>query len=131
MAKHNQTGKVGEDVATEFLQGKGLKVIGRNYSKPFGEIDLIVLDKQKKLRFIEVKTVSWGTLPQGTLNVSHETPHPEENIHPQKIERLKRVIQVYLVSHGITEEWQFDVVAVFLDQANKKAKVRHLEDVIL
>lgn len=130
MAKHNQTGRIGEDVAGEFLKRKGFKIISKNYRKPYGELDLVAL-KSKIYHFIEVKTVSWETVSNQNLSVSHETKNPEENIHPQKIERLKRIIQSYLVSHEIESEWQFDVISVFLDQKTKTAKVRYLEDVIL
>ncbi|MFA5877025.1 MAG: YraN family protein [Candidatus Paceibacterota bacterium] len=131
MAKHNIVGRIGEDIAREFLIGKGFIFVSANYRKPYGEIDLIFKDISNKLIFIEVKTVSWETPAISNVSVSHETPHPEENIHPQKIQRLKRVIQTYLVSHEIVGDWQFDVIAVFLDQKNKNAKIRHLKNVIL
>ena len=134
MAKHNQVGKIGEDIAADFLIGKGFKVVQRNYWKPYGEIDIVSREKSGKLRFIEVKTVSHGmealikgAVPHGTRG----TYRPEENVHPAKVKRLMRVIQAYLVSHETDADWQFDVVAVFLDEANKTAKVRHLENVIL
>lgn len=131
MAKHNEVGKIGEDVAKEFLLGKGFLFVSANYRKPYGEIDLIFKDISNKLVFVEVKTVSWETPAPGSSAVSHETPRPEENIHPQKIQRLKRVIQTYLVSHEMVGDWQFDVIAVFLDQKNKTAKIRHLKNIIL
>lgn len=131
MAKHNEVGKIGEGVAKEFLMGKGFIFVSANYRKPYGEIDLIFKDISNKYVFIEVKSVSWETPTTGNPSVSHETPHPEENIHPQKIQRLKRVIQTYLVSHEIVGDWQFDVIAVFLDQKNQNAKIRHLKNIIL
>lgn len=131
MARHNVTGKIGEEIAKEFLIGKGLIFVSANYRKPYGEIDLIFKDIQNKLVFVEVKSVSWETPTSGEGAVSHETPHPEENINSEKVKRLKRVIQTYLVSHEIAREWQFDVIAVFLDQKSKTAKVRHLKNVIL
>ncbi len=131
MAKHNITGRIGENIAKEFLLGKGLSFVSANYRKPYGEIDLIFKDSPNKLIFIEVKTVSWETAKNSTNAVPYETYRPEENIHPAKVARLLRVIQAYLVSHEIEGEWQFDVVAVFLDQKSKLAKVRHLKNVIL
>jgi putative endonuclease len=128
MAKHNKVGKVGEDIAVMFLEGKNLKTVERNFWRPYGEIDIISREMSGKYRFIEVKTVSWET--DGS-HVSHENYRPEENVHPQKVRRLMRIIESYILFKGIEDEWQFDIVAVFLDQKNKKAKVRHLEDVIL
>jgi len=131
MAKHNEVGRIGEDIAREFLIEKGLIFISANYRKTYGEIDLIFKDISNKLIFVEVKSVSWETPTLNHTPVSHETHRPEENIHPQKIQRLKRVIQTYLVSHEMVGDWQFDVIAVFLDQKNKTAKIRHLKNIIL
>lgn len=124
MAKHNEVGKIGEDLAAGFLERKGFKTIQRNFWKPYGEIDIVSREKSGKYRFIEVKTVSG--VPHGTRQY-----RPEENMHPQKIRRLMRVIQVYLVSHGTIEDWQFDVVCVYLDPITKQGQIEHLENIIL
>lgn len=122
MAKHNETGKVGEDLAVKFLENKGFETISRNFWKPYGEIDIVSREKTGKYRFIEVKTVSC---------VPHGTYRPEENMHPQKIRRLMRVIEVYLISHGTIQSWQFDLVCVYLDQEKKTARIKHIEDIVL
>ena len=123
MAKHNQTGKIGENLAVQFLEGKGFTTICRNFWKPYGEIDVVSREKSGKYRFVEVKTVT---------DVPHGTYRPEENIHPQKVRRLMRVIEVYLISHGTeVKDWQFDVVCVYLNQETKAARIKYLEDIIL
>ena len=120
MAKHNDVGKIGEDLAVNFLESHGFKTVERNFWKPYGEIDIVSREKSGKYRFIEVKTVS------------HETSYrPEENMHPQKIRRLMRVVEVYLVSHGISNDWQFDLLCVYLNHQTKEAKIKHLENIIL
>lgn len=128
MAKHNEIGDLGEKIAGEFLVSKGFKIIERNYWKPFGEIDLIVKRGPNGYRFIEVKSVSREI---DEPSVPYETYRAEENVHPQKIRRLLRVIEEYLVSHGTVTQWQFDVIAVYIDTDKKVAKVRHLENIIL
>ena len=130
MARHNITGSIGESVAEDFLRQKGFEIVSKNYRKPYGEIDIVSREKSGKYRFIEVKTVSWETGRGEPEAVSHETHRPEENVHPAKVRRLMNVIQAYALSHRI-EDWQFDVIAVYLDQKTKQAKVRHLENVIL
>ena len=50
-------GRLGEDIAIKYLQNKGFLVIGQNYLKKCGEIDIIA-KKDRVLHFIEVKTVS-------------------------------------------------------------------------
>jgi putative endonuclease len=131
MAKHNEIGRIGEDVAADFLRQKGFKIVLRNFRKPYGEIDIIARDPGNSLRFIEVKSVSWETEGSEPGSVSHGTIRPEENVHPAKIKSLMRVIEAYLVSHETRGAWQFDVLAVFLDTKHKKARVRHLENVVL
>lgn len=115
-------GDTGEGVACRYLEGKGYKVLERNYLRPWGEIDIIA-EKAKKLYFVEVKTVS------------HEMRgyRPEENVHPAKLKRLHRALQTYLLDHKVSEatDWQIDVACVYLDFSTRKAKVEMLENVIL
>lgn len=125
-----KVGKTGEDTACSFLLKEGFSIIERNYLKKWGEID-IVARKGKMLHFVEVKTVSC----ENVRNISQETviKNPEENIHNWKVKRLSRAIQTYLVDRHVSHEtnWQFDMIAVFLDIKNKEAKVRFSENVIL
>lgn len=125
----SKVGRIGEDTACVFLMKRGFSIVDRNYWKKWGEID-IVAERDGVTRFIEVKSVSRESLD----DVSDETGHrPEDNVHPMKLKRMRRVIQTYLAEKGIGEEgrWQSDVAAVYLDHANKKAKVRLVENVLL
>lgn len=151
-SKTQKTGEIGENIAVKFLVKHGYSVIDRNYTKKWGEIDIIA-EKQGKLYFIEVKSVSRVTLasfvPRETskTNVFHETegknvPHetlekddyrPEDNMHPWKLKRLSRTIQTYLMSNRISEDtgWQVDLLVVYLDLAHKKAKINVISDIVL
>jgi len=121
-------GEIGENIACKFLVKQGFLIKDRNYTKKWGEID-IVAEKQNKIYFIEVKSVSRN------LNVSQETNtwRAEENMHPWKMKRMSRTIQTYLLSKKIREniEWQVDLFIVSLDINNKKAKIKRIEDLIL
>ena len=122
-------GRIGEGVACRFLVKHGFKVLERNYLKKWGEIDVIV-KKDKIVRFVEVKTVS----RENVGSISNETDgyRPEENVHPKKLKRMARVIQSYLIEKKLEDtDWQFDVLAIFLDLNRKEAKCRFTEDVIL
>ena len=126
---HNEVGRIGEETACMFLMKRGFKIIEKNYWKKWGEIDIIAKNKGK-LHFVEVKTVS----RENIRDVSRETIdeyRPEENIHQKKLERLSRTIQTYLLEKDYEDEWQFDVIAVFLDIKNREAKCRYIEDVII
>jgi len=128
-ASHNEVGRIGEETACMFLMKRGFSIVEQNYWKKWGEIDIIAKNKGK-LHFIEVKTVS----RENVRDVSRETIdeyRPEENIHQKKLERLSRTIQTYLLEKDYEDEWQFDVVAVFLDIKNREAKCRYIEDIII
>jgi len=130
-SKTQKTGEIGENIATRFLVKHDFLILNRNYTKKWGEID-IVAEKADKLYFIEVKSVSKYDLN----NVTHETMdqyHPEDNMHPWKLKRLSRTIQTYLLSEKIPDEkeWQVDLLVVFLDIESKKAKIKVVNDIIL
>jgi Holliday junction resolvase-like predicted endonuclease len=55
--------------------------------------------------------------------------NPLNNVHTQKLRRLSRVIQVYLVSHET--KWQFDVITVKIDQVSRIGRVEHIKDIII
>ncbi|MCH7597748.1 YraN family protein [Patescibacteria group bacterium] len=122
-------GRIGENVACKFLMKHGFSIVECNYWRKWGEIDIIA-QKAKKFHFVEVKTVSRENLTDVTREI--DGYRPEENVHPAKLKRLGRTIQTYLLEKNLEdEEWQFDVLAVFLDIKNKEAKVRFTEDVVL
>lgn len=129
MGIHNEIGALGEQIATEFLKKKGLDIIARNYWKPYGEID-IVARENGLVRFVEVKTVSYETEDDSRNTVSREMFRPEENVHPQKLKRLGRVVQAYVISHE-TDDWVFDVLCVYINKKTRTAKVKWLKDIVL
>ena len=135
-----KTGEIGENIAIKFLVKQGFTILDRNYTKKWGEID-IVAEKDSKLYFVEVKSVSRETLNDVTptdikaLAGKHETLdqyHPEDNMHPWKLKRLARVIQTYLLSKNLDEkDWQVDLLVVFLSLKDKTAKIKVVKDIIL
>ena len=133
-SKTQKTGEIGENIAVKFLVKHDFLIRDRNYTKKWGEIDIIA-EKESKLHFIEVKSVSCETLPTASFRTlpNQKDYHPEENMHPWKIKRLSRTIQTYILSKKISEkiEWQVDLLVVYLDLKNKKAKIKVVENIIL
>ena len=127
-----QLGDTGEGVACKYLEGRGFKVLERNYLKPWGEID-IVAQKAEKLYFVEVKSVSHEMGQGKGSRVTEVGYRPEDNVHPAKLKRLHRAIQTYLLDHKVPEtmDWQVDVACIYLDFSTRKAHVEVLENVIL
>ncbi|MDB5266735.1 MAG: hypothetical protein JWN89_550 [Parcubacteria group bacterium] len=131
-------GDIGESIACDYLTKHGFAVLERNYLRKWGEID-IVAKKGKILRFIEVKSVSCVTLPpivpHVTLGRSQageaDGYRPEDNVHPQKLRRLARTIQTYLLEKRLDGDWQLDIVTVKISEKDRMARVEMIENIII
>lgn len=128
-----KVGELGEEIACKFLMKHGFAIIDRNYTKKWGEIDIIA-EKENKQYFIEVKSKSVDSLE----SVSHKTNkldftgRPEDNMHPWKLQRLRRVVETYLINKRTGNiEWQFDLLVVYIDIGNRISRVRVIDNIIL
>lgn len=115
------TGNLGEDIAVKYLKKKQYKIIERNYRTNLGEID-IVCQKDNIIFFVEVKTMRLGS----------DYGDPFEKVNYYKAKKLMQNAQFYLIKKNYPEDryWQIDVISVELNYEKRKAKVRHLKDVI-
>ncbi len=120
-SKKQDIGKLGEDIAAEYLKNKGYEILERNYRKPWGEID-IVAQQSRELVFVEVKAQKYGF-----------EWRPEENVGRHKKHQLSRIISTFLKERKIPEEknWRIDVLALEIDFNTKNARVEHIQNVIL
>lgn len=108
-----QKGRIGENIAKEFLLNKGYKIVETNwhYSKN-AEIDIIAEDKGT-LVFIEVKT-------RTNLNCGH----PFEAITQSKIKKIYTAISGYLnKSENKYKSFRFDGIAII---GLQNPKIEHL-----
>ncbi|MCE9585423.1 YraN family protein [Candidatus Nomurabacteria bacterium] len=136
-SKTQKIGEIGENIAEKFLVKHNFIILERNYTKKWGEIDIIA-KKENKLYFIEVKSVSRETKEMDIKNQINNKKEdgeyrPEDNMHPWKLKRLSRTIQTYLLSKKEYDntEWQVDLLVVYLDLKNRNARVRVVKDIIL
>src|SRR3990167_921970 len=108
--KKRKLGDIGENIACDFLERRGLEIIERNYLRKWGEIDIIAR-KNNIIHFIEVKSVSRVTLDEP---VTHGTTdyRPEDNMHQWKLRRLARTMQTYLLDKKLDCDWQLDIETV-------------------
>ena len=118
-------GNKGEDIAVSFLVQRGFKILDRNYRKKWGELDIVAC-VTNIIHFVEVKTVSHGTLADQDYN-------PEDNVHFLKRKRLSRAIETYLLEKKVSPEtpFQIDVISVYVSQETGKYEIDYLEDVEL
>jgi putative endonuclease len=124
--RRKEVGRLGETIAADFLIRKGFKVIERNYRRPWGEIDIIA-EKNRIVRFVEVKSVSRETLPD--VSRENDSYRPEEQVHPFKLRKVARTAEMYMNSNKDGREYQIDVIGVFLNMKTRKARCRLFENV--
>ncbi|MDD2935532.1 MAG: YraN family protein [Candidatus Pacebacteria bacterium] len=143
--KKREIGDLGEGIACNYLKNKGFKIVEQNYWKPWGEIDIIA-EKQGITYFVEVKSVTRGTLndvsvpplekgrqrrPSSLMGHVTKQYNPVDNLHPWKLKRLARTIQSYIFRYKLEKEWKFLAVIVYLNIKDKTAKVELLENIVL
>lgn len=109
------TGRHAEDLATTALQDKGYKILERNFSNRFGEIDIIAKDHEI-LVFVEVKA-----------KIGTEFGLPEEMISRGKLSKIRNMAMVY--TEGKSLPCRIDVVAVVLGPTNDLVRLTHYENV--
>lgn len=94
-------GTKGETRALRFLQGKGYRIIARNYRCVFGEIDIIATHGET-IAFIEVKS-----------RTSDRFGRPEEAVVTRKQKKISQTAQHYLAANNLEDRTaRFDVVAI-------------------
>ena len=117
MAQHNDLGKKGEELAIEYLQKKGYKIVEKNYRFKKAEIDIIA-KKENLLVCVEVKTRS---------SVYHG--NPQDFVNSKKIKLLASAIDNYVVEKDLDVEVRFDIIAILYNK--KKQDINHIEDAFL
>lgn len=118
-AIRKQVGRGGEEVAAQFLERKGYRIIDKNYREKWGEID-IVAEKDNVVHFVEVKAVSRESMDY----------RPEELVHSTKLAKVARTAQLYMETKRDTREFQIDAIAVIMDMRARTARCRLYEQVL-
>ena len=114
MAKHNITGKEGEDIAAAYLKAKGYQIIEIN--KRFGRAEIDIIAKiGNEYVFVEVKT-----------RTSAYFGFPEEAIDDRKIELLGKAAEQFSQEKEDDLEIRFDMISLVL--GNDKHDIIHIED---
>ena len=114
MAEHNDLGKLGEELAVEFLQKNGYTILETNWTFQKAEIDIIA-KKANILAVVEVKTRS-----------SIDFGLPQDFVKPKKIQLLVKAINEYVISNDLEVEVRFDIIAIYKNE--KQFKIEHLTD---
>ncbi|MGV6828839.1 MAG: YraN family protein [Flavobacteriales bacterium] len=112
MAYHNELGKIGEQLATDFLIKKGYSILERNYFFDKAEIDIIAQKTSETLVVVEVKTRN-----------SDFFGDPQEFVTPAKIKRLVKATNEYVIQNNLDVEVRFDIIAILKNK--KQEKIEH------
>jgi len=117
-------GRRGEDLAAEYLESKGYRVMERNYRFLREEIDLVCFQPYERyeeggeLVIVEVKTRSGGDTPFG---------RPEESVTEEKQRAIFRVAEAFLHEYRLEGSLvRFDVVAIRWNDGNPT--IDHIEN---
>ena len=103
MAKHLQTGKLGEQLAWEYFIGLGYIILEKNWRHSRWEVDVIA-HKNNVLHFVEIKT-------RRTKNYGL----PEQSVGKKKIQNLINAAEEYLHLHPGWQRIQFDILAISMN----------------
>lgn len=111
MARHNELGKIGEEMAVRYLDEQGYIILERNCRLHHWEMDIVAL-KGDTIAFIEVKTRT--TEDYGTA---------EEAVDMRKQRRMMSMADKYVRTHDRNEYPRLDIIAVVKNGDNYE--VRH------
>lgn len=106
MADKDDLGRLGEQLAAEYLQQTGIRILDRNWRCADGELDIVAAER-RVLVACEVKTrsgVAFGS--------------PLEAISRRKQARLRRLAVGWIQAHGVLfDEVRIDVIGLVRDRA--------------
>ncbi|MFW5645131.1 MAG: YraN family protein [Bacteroidota bacterium] len=117
MAKNKLKGKKAEEIAAEYLAGKGYRILERNWQHIHKEIDIIA-EKDKKLVIVEVKARDDG----GEVNAS-------EIFSKRKVRNMVDAAEAYIFKENIMMEVRFDFFLVIFDPLGYK--VQHIPEAFI
>ena len=117
MAEHNDFGKLGEELAVNYLIEKGYEILERNWRNIHKEIDIIAKDG-KDLVVVEVKA-----------RQSDENGEPDMAVTRQKQTRLISAANAYLFQNSLDINTRFDIISIIMK--DNSPVINHIEDAFL
>ena len=115
MARHNDTGKWGEELAAETLRGKGYTIIERDWHSGHRDIDIIARSPDNRtVVFVEVKSRTQDIIMR-----------PDDAVTRKKIRNIGLAANSYVKMYGVVDELRFDLVSI-VGENPTVAKVEHI-----
>ena len=117
MAEHNDFGKLGEEIASNYLEGKGYEIVERNWRNTHKEIDIIAKEGET-LVMVEVKT-----------RQTDEYGNPDIAVTKKKQRLLIAAANAYLFKNKLDVETRFDIISIIFKDG--EPVIEHIEDAFL
>jgi putative endonuclease len=114
MAYHNELGKLGEQLAVDYLSRNGFTILERNFIYNKAELDIIA-QKEKKVIVVEVKTRNSAFFGD-----------PQDFVTKAKIKLMVKAANEYVLINNIDLEVRFDIIAILKNQHFEK--IEHFEN---
>ena len=110
-------GKLGEDIAVNYLINKGYQILERNWRSGHKEIDIIALDGDT-LVAVEVKTRKSNTYGE-----------PDIAVGAMKRQMLIWAADAYVRYKNLDVEVRFDIVSIVITDTGEH--IEHIEDAFI
>jgi putative endonuclease len=114
MAYHNELGRIGEQLAVDYLSRNGFTILERNFIYDKAEIDIIA-QKEEKVIVVEVKTRNSAFFGD-----------PQDFVTKAKIKLMVKAANEYVITNNIEMEVRFDIIAILKNQHIEK--IEHFEN---
>lgn len=115
---HIEFGKWGEELAAEYLEQKGYRILERDWHSGHRDIDIIARNTDS-IVFVEVKT-----------RKTQKFGEPYEAVNYQKKRNLLAAINHYIRYKRLELRPRFDIISI-VAQDSSKPKIEHFEDIRL
>ena len=110
-------GDRGERAAVKYLKQQGFKIVARQYSNSYGEVDIIAREANSVV-FVEVKT-----------RTSTNDGRPFEAVDLRKQEKITRVALAWLKQNNRLEQpARFDVVSILWPDEKGEPQIQHFRN---
>jgi putative endonuclease len=126
MSRHNDIGKIGEDLARKYLEQQGYKILEQNYKTKYAEIDLVAEKPsgflglgKPSLVFVEVRT-----------KVGENFGSPEDTLNRAKLRKVLWNASTYSAFKKWDGSARIDAVCIVLRADFSVSRLTHHENII-
>lgn len=116
MAAHNDLGRWGEELAAQYLCGRGYRILHRDWRLKHRDLDIVAMSPEGTLAVVEVKT-----------RRNDDFYEPEEAVTYSKMRSVTTAANAYIKRYAIDADVRFDIIAV-TGTPETDVKINHIAD---